>query len=78
MLPAERPLHYQERVLPIIHSFGKDSRLLIKKHHAMEAMILYLGEHTATVQSLHITNPSHSLIRRSVLQATKETQPSTG
>ncbi|XP_029964690.1 arf-GAP with Rho-GAP domain, ANK repeat and PH domain-containing protein 1 isoform X2 [Salarias fasciatus] len=39
----ERPLHYQERVLPILHSFGTDSHLLIKKHIAMEAMLLYLG-----------------------------------
>uniref|UniRef100_A0A4W6F764 ArfGAP with RhoGAP domain, ankyrin repeat and PH domain 1 n=1 Tax=Lates calcarifer TaxID=8187 RepID=A0A4W6F764_LATCA len=38
----ERPLHYQERVLPILHSFGTDSHLLIKKHLAMEAMIVYL------------------------------------
>nr|XP_040027553.1 arf-GAP with Rho-GAP domain, ANK repeat and PH domain-containing protein 1-like isoform X2 [Gasterosteus aculeatus aculeatus] len=39
----ERPLHYQERVLPILHSFGTDSHLLIKKHLAMEAMMVYLG-----------------------------------
>ncbi|XP_037631007.1 arf-GAP with Rho-GAP domain, ANK repeat and PH domain-containing protein 1-like isoform X4 [Sebastes umbrosus] len=39
----ERPLHYQERVLPILHSFGTDSHLLIKKHFAMEAMMLYLA-----------------------------------
>ncbi|XP_074497913.1 arf-GAP with Rho-GAP domain, ANK repeat and PH domain-containing protein 1 isoform X3 [Sebastes fasciatus] len=39
----ERPLHYQERVLPILHSFGTDSHLLIKKHLAMEAMMLYLA-----------------------------------
>ncbi|KAM9853502.1 arf-GAP with Rho-GAP domain, ANK repeat and PH domain-containing protein 1 [Aulostomus maculatus] len=39
----ERPLHYQERVLPILHSFGTDSHLLIKKHLAMEAMIFYLA-----------------------------------
>ncbi|XP_034461305.1 arf-GAP with Rho-GAP domain, ANK repeat and PH domain-containing protein 1-like isoform X3 [Hippoglossus hippoglossus] len=38
----ERPLHHLERVLPILHSFGTDSHLLIKKHLAMEAMILYL------------------------------------
>lgn len=44
-LPSERPLHYQERVLPILHSFGTDSRLLIKKHIAMDNMIIYLGEH---------------------------------
>ncbi|XP_059186981.1 arf-GAP with Rho-GAP domain, ANK repeat and PH domain-containing protein 1-like [Centropristis striata] len=39
----ERPLHYQERVLPILHSFGTDSHLLIKKHLAMEAMMVYLA-----------------------------------
>ncbi|XP_049582676.1 arf-GAP with Rho-GAP domain, ANK repeat and PH domain-containing protein 1 isoform X3 [Syngnathus scovelli] len=39
----ERPLHYRERVLPILHSFGTDSHLLIKKHIAMEAMIIYLA-----------------------------------
>lgn len=57
MLPSERPLHYQERVLPILHSFGTDSHLLIKKHIAMEAMIVYLGEHTNHKQneSLFVT-----------------------
>ncbi|XP_055369965.1 arf-GAP with Rho-GAP domain, ANK repeat and PH domain-containing protein 1-like isoform X2 [Betta splendens] len=39
----ERPLHYQERVLPILHSLGTDSHLLIKKYHAMDAMISYLA-----------------------------------
>ncbi|XP_068601185.1 arf-GAP with Rho-GAP domain, ANK repeat and PH domain-containing protein 1 [Brachionichthys hirsutus] len=39
----ERPLHYQERVLPILHSFGTDSHLLIKKHAAMDMMIVYLA-----------------------------------
>nr|XP_046244713.1 arf-GAP with Rho-GAP domain, ANK repeat and PH domain-containing protein 1-like isoform X2 [Scatophagus argus] len=39
----ERPLHYQERVLPILHSIGTDSHLLIRKHLAMDAMILYLA-----------------------------------
>ncbi|XP_029301618.1 arf-GAP with Rho-GAP domain, ANK repeat and PH domain-containing protein 1 isoform X2 [Cottoperca gobio] len=39
----ERPLHYQERVLSILHSFGTDSHLLIKKHVAMEAMMVYLA-----------------------------------
>ncbi|KAB5550145.1 hypothetical protein PHYPO_G00050450 [Pangasianodon hypophthalmus] len=39
----ERPLHYQERVLPILHSLGTDSNLLIKKHYAMEAMLIYLA-----------------------------------
>uniref|UniRef100_A0A7N8XZC1 ArfGAP with RhoGAP domain, ankyrin repeat and PH domain 1 n=1 Tax=Mastacembelus armatus TaxID=205130 RepID=A0A7N8XZC1_9TELE len=39
----ERPLHYQERVLPILHSFGTDSHLIIKKHIAMEALIAFLA-----------------------------------
>ncbi|KAM4628043.1 arf-GAP with Rho-GAP domain, ANK repeat and PH domain-containing protein 1 [Polymixia lowei] len=39
----ERPLHHQERVLPILHSLGTDSHLLIKKHIAMEAMTVYLA-----------------------------------
>ncbi|KAG7480217.1 arf-GAP with Rho-GAP domain, ANK repeat and PH domain-containing protein 1 isoform X1 [Solea senegalensis] len=39
----ERPLHYQERVLPILHAFGTDSHLLIKKHVALESMIVYLS-----------------------------------
>lgn len=39
----ERPLHHMERVLPILHSFGTDSRLIIKKHLAMEAMMTYLA-----------------------------------
>ncbi|MED6288343.1 Arf-GAP with Rho-GAP domain, ANK repeat and PH domain-containing protein 1, partial [Characodon lateralis] len=39
----ERPLHYQERVLPILHSVGNESHLLIKKQPAMDAMIIYLA-----------------------------------
>ncbi|XP_072317922.1 arf-GAP with Rho-GAP domain, ANK repeat and PH domain-containing protein 1 [Eucyclogobius newberryi] len=39
----ERPLHYTERVLPILHSFGTDSKLLIKKHPSMEIMLSYLA-----------------------------------
>ncbi|XP_061575191.1 arf-GAP with Rho-GAP domain, ANK repeat and PH domain-containing protein 1-like isoform X2 [Cololabis saira] len=39
----ERLLHYQERVLPILHSVGTESHLLIKKHSHMEAMIVYLA-----------------------------------
>lgn len=46
VLPSERPLHYQERVLSILHSFGTDSHLLIKKHLAMDAMVVYLGKRT--------------------------------
>uniref|UniRef100_A0A8C5GBY1 ArfGAP with RhoGAP domain, ankyrin repeat and PH domain 1 n=1 Tax=Gouania willdenowi TaxID=441366 RepID=A0A8C5GBY1_GOUWI len=39
----ERPLHYQERVLPILHSFGTDSNLLIKKDQEMDSMLVYLA-----------------------------------
>ncbi|XP_024132463.1 arf-GAP with Rho-GAP domain, ANK repeat and PH domain-containing protein 1 isoform X3 [Oryzias melastigma] len=39
----ERPLHYQERVLAILHSLGTDSHLLIKKHPGMDAMLVYLS-----------------------------------
>ncbi|XP_056298098.1 arf-GAP with Rho-GAP domain, ANK repeat and PH domain-containing protein 1-like isoform X2 [Pseudoliparis swirei] len=39
----ERPLHHQERVLPVLHSIGTESHLLIKKHLAMAAMMLYLA-----------------------------------
>lgn len=45
---SERPLHYQERVLPILHSFGNESHLLIKRQPAMDAMIIYLGKHRKT------------------------------
>uniref|UniRef100_A0A8C7M9S2 ArfGAP with RhoGAP domain, ankyrin repeat and PH domain 1 n=1 Tax=Oncorhynchus kisutch TaxID=8019 RepID=A0A8C7M9S2_ONCKI len=40
---TERPLHHLERVLPIIHSLGTDSHLLVKKHLAMEAIRIYLA-----------------------------------
>uniref|UniRef100_A0A8C9QC10 Arf-GAP with Rho-GAP domain, ANK repeat and PH domain-containing protein 1 n=1 Tax=Spermophilus dauricus TaxID=99837 RepID=A0A8C9QC10_SPEDA len=40
---AERPLHFAEKVLPILHSLGTDSHLVVKKHQAMEAMLLYLA-----------------------------------
>lgn len=39
----ERPLHFAEKVLPILHGLGTDSHLVVKKHQAMEAMLLYLG-----------------------------------
>ncbi|KAL0629582.1 Arf-GAP with Rho-GAP domain, ANK repeat and PH domain-containing protein 1 [Plecturocebus cupreus] len=41
---AERPLHFAEKVLPILHGLGTDSHLVVKKHQAMEAMLLYLVE----------------------------------
>uniref|UniRef100_A0A1A7XFN8 ArfGAP with RhoGAP domain, ankyrin repeat and PH domain 1 n=1 Tax=Iconisemion striatum TaxID=60296 RepID=A0A1A7XFN8_9TELE len=39
----ERPLHYEERVLAILHSIGTESFLLIKKHPAMDTMLVYLA-----------------------------------
>lgn len=39
----ERPLHFAEKVLPILHGLGTDSYLVVKKHQSMEAMLLYLG-----------------------------------
>lgn len=41
--PSERPLHFAEKVLPILHGLGTDSYLVVKKHQSMEAMLLYLG-----------------------------------
>lgn len=40
----ERPLHFAEKVLPILHGLGTDSYLVVKKHQSMEAMLLYLGK----------------------------------
>ncbi|XP_044274479.1 arf-GAP with Rho-GAP domain, ANK repeat and PH domain-containing protein 1 isoform X2 [Varanus komodoensis] len=40
---AERPLHYHEKVLPIMHSLGKDSYLVVKRQLSMENMLLYLA-----------------------------------
>uniref|UniRef100_A0A4X2LU76 ArfGAP with RhoGAP domain, ankyrin repeat and PH domain 1 n=1 Tax=Vombatus ursinus TaxID=29139 RepID=A0A4X2LU76_VOMUR len=40
---TERPLHYTEKVLPILHSLGTDSHLVVKKYLAMEAMLMYLA-----------------------------------
>ncbi|XP_062983427.1 arf-GAP with Rho-GAP domain, ANK repeat and PH domain-containing protein 1 isoform X2 [Elgaria multicarinata webbii] len=40
---AERPLHYGEKVLPILHSLGKDSYLVVKKQLSMDNMLLYLA-----------------------------------
>ncbi|XP_040820325.1 arf-GAP with Rho-GAP domain, ANK repeat and PH domain-containing protein 1 isoform X2 [Ochotona curzoniae] len=40
---AERPLHFSEKVLPILHGLGMDSHLVVKKHQSMEAMLLYLA-----------------------------------
>ncbi|XP_055479624.1 arf-GAP with Rho-GAP domain, ANK repeat and PH domain-containing protein 1 isoform X2 [Psammomys obesus] len=40
---AERPLHFAEKVLPIVHGLGIDSHLVVKKCQSMEAMLLYLA-----------------------------------
>ncbi|KAM9660564.1 arf-GAP with Rho-GAP domain, ANK repeat and PH domain-containing protein 1 isoform 3-T3 [Trichechus inunguis] len=40
---AERPLHFAEKVLPILHGLGTDSYLVVKKHQSMETMMLYLA-----------------------------------
>ncbi|XP_058679703.1 arf-GAP with Rho-GAP domain, ANK repeat and PH domain-containing protein 1 isoform X2 [Ammospiza caudacuta] len=40
---AERPLHYSEKVLPILHCLGTDSYLVVKKQMSMENMLLYLA-----------------------------------
>lgn len=42
-LSPERPLHFSEKVLPILHGLGIDSYLVVKKYQSMEAMLLYLG-----------------------------------
>uniref|UniRef100_A0A452TYH8 ArfGAP with RhoGAP domain, ankyrin repeat and PH domain 1 n=1 Tax=Ursus maritimus TaxID=29073 RepID=A0A452TYH8_URSMA len=42
---AERPLHFAEKVLPILHGLGTDSYLVVKRHPSMEAMLLYLASH---------------------------------
>lgn len=82
----ERPLHYQERVLPILHALGTDSHLVIKKHLAMEAMITYLCKPTHSMWSclfitihtfrvLHVTTfPSDA----SAHQLVKRTHPNMG
>ncbi|XP_045149051.1 arf-GAP with Rho-GAP domain, ANK repeat and PH domain-containing protein 1 isoform X2 [Echinops telfairi] len=40
---AERPLHFAEKVLPILHGLGTDSYLVVKRYPSMEAMLLYLA-----------------------------------
>ncbi|KAM9263260.1 LOW QUALITY PROTEIN: arf-GAP with Rho-GAP domain, ANK repeat and PH domain-containing protein 1 [Cariama cristata] len=40
---AERPLHYSEKVLPILHCLGTESYLVVKKQVSMENMLLYLA-----------------------------------
>uniref|UniRef100_A0A8C0T095 ArfGAP with RhoGAP domain, ankyrin repeat and PH domain 1 n=1 Tax=Canis lupus familiaris TaxID=9615 RepID=A0A8C0T095_CANLF len=42
---AERPLHFSEKVLPILHGLGTDSYLVVKKQQSMDAMLLYLASH---------------------------------
>ncbi|XP_059502842.1 arf-GAP with Rho-GAP domain, ANK repeat and PH domain-containing protein 1 isoform X2 [Stegostoma tigrinum] len=43
----ERPLHYTEKVLPILHSLGADSYLVVKKNMAIDTMLLYLASKVA-------------------------------
>ncbi|XP_054829322.1 arf-GAP with Rho-GAP domain, ANK repeat and PH domain-containing protein 1 isoform X2 [Eublepharis macularius] len=38
---VERPLHYSEKVLPIVHSLGRDSFLVVKRQISMEHMLVY-------------------------------------
>ncbi|XP_062442692.1 arf-GAP with Rho-GAP domain, ANK repeat and PH domain-containing protein 1 [Rhea pennata] len=40
---AERPLHYSEKVLPILHGLGTESYLVVKKQMSMENMLIYLA-----------------------------------
>ncbi|XP_042315972.1 arf-GAP with Rho-GAP domain, ANK repeat and PH domain-containing protein 1-like isoform X1 [Sceloporus undulatus] len=40
---AERPLHYSEKVLPIVHGLGRESCLVVKRQLSMENMLLYLA-----------------------------------
>uniref|UniRef100_A0A8C0HPA4 ArfGAP with RhoGAP domain, ankyrin repeat and PH domain 1 n=1 Tax=Buteo japonicus TaxID=224669 RepID=A0A8C0HPA4_9AVES len=40
---AERPLHYSEKVLPILHCLGTESYLVVKKQMSMENMLIYLA-----------------------------------
>nr|KAF6369129.1 hypothetical protein mMyoMyo1_010534 [Myotis myotis] len=42
---TELPLHFSEKVLPILHGLGIDSYLVVKKYQSMEAMLLYLASH---------------------------------
>uniref|UniRef100_UPI00398EF4A6 arf-GAP with Rho-GAP domain, ANK repeat and PH domain-containing protein 1 n=1 Tax=Pristiophorus japonicus TaxID=55135 RepID=UPI00398EF4A6 len=44
---TERPLHYMEKVLPILHSLSTDSYLVVKKNIAMETMLMYLASKVA-------------------------------
>ncbi|XP_059819603.1 arf-GAP with Rho-GAP domain, ANK repeat and PH domain-containing protein 1-like isoform X4 [Hypanus sabinus] len=43
----ERPLHYTEKVLPILHSLGADSYMVVKKNPSLETMLMYLGSKVA-------------------------------
>ncbi|XP_030055844.1 arf-GAP with Rho-GAP domain, ANK repeat and PH domain-containing protein 1 isoform X2 [Microcaecilia unicolor] len=40
---TERPLHYLEKVLPLMHSLGTGSYLVVKKNLSMENMLIYLA-----------------------------------
>ncbi|XP_048453815.1 arf-GAP with Rho-GAP domain, ANK repeat and PH domain-containing protein 1-like [Rhincodon typus] len=43
----ERPLHYTEKVLPILQSLGADSYLVVKKNMAIDTMLMYLASKVA-------------------------------
>ncbi|XP_029457909.1 arf-GAP with Rho-GAP domain, ANK repeat and PH domain-containing protein 1 isoform X3 [Rhinatrema bivittatum] len=40
---TERPLHYLEKVLPLLHSLGTGSYLVVRKNLSMENMLIYLA-----------------------------------
>uniref|UniRef100_A0A8C3G2K3 ArfGAP with RhoGAP domain, ankyrin repeat and PH domain 1 n=1 Tax=Cyclopterus lumpus TaxID=8103 RepID=A0A8C3G2K3_CYCLU len=67
LLPSERPLHYQERVLPILHSIGTDSHLKVdaSKHGMMkfgeERSILGLGRSSGIFHDRYFILNSDSL-----------------
>lgn len=52
-LSPERPLHFSEKVLPILHGLGTDSYLVVKKQQSMDAMLLYLGRWWPPVGGAH-------------------------
>ncbi|XP_051782489.1 arf-GAP with Rho-GAP domain, ANK repeat and PH domain-containing protein 1 isoform X2 [Erpetoichthys calabaricus] len=45
---TERPLHLLEKVLPIVHSLGTESYLVVKRNFSMEAMLIYLASKVDT------------------------------
>ncbi|XP_075871057.1 arf-GAP with Rho-GAP domain, ANK repeat and PH domain-containing protein 1 isoform X4 [Nelusetta ayraudi] len=41
---TERPLHYRERPLPLVHSSGTNAYLIVKNHLVMRDMVRYLAD----------------------------------